>query len=1088
MAEKLIPTLIEQELKESYLDYSMSVIVGRALPDVRDGLKPVHRRILYAMHLAGLYHDKKFVKCARIVGDVLGKYHPHGDTSVYDALVRLGQPWSLRYTLINGQGNFGSVDGDPPAAMRYTEAKLQKISKELLQDIEKETVNFVPNFDDSTEEPVVLPSKIPNLLINGSSGIAVGMATNIPPHNVNEICDAAIAIIDNPELSFEELCNLVKGPDFPTSAEILGVGGIKLAYKTGRGRIIVRSKCEVEDSKIIVTEIPYQLNKSLLLEQIAKLVKDKIIDGISDLRDESDRNGMRIVIELKKGSNSDVVLNQLFKHSSLQTSFGVNIVGLVNGEPRQLTLRDCLDEYIKHRKEVVIRRTKFDLKKAEEREHILQGLLIALNSIDDIIALIKGSKDVSEARQGLISKYILTEIQSNAILDMKLSRLAALERQKILDEHKELLNFIREMKEILASEARIFSIIKDELIDVKNNYGDERKTNILQGDFDEGINVEDLVEDEEVVVTFTHSGYIKRQPISVYKSQKRGGRGIKGAETKNDDDFVEHLFVARNHNYILFFTDSGVVHWLKTYQIPEAGRYARGSALVNLISLGNNENITSMVPVQEFKENYYLVMATKKGIIKKTSLNEYSRPRQGGIIGINLREDDKLIDVKLTDGNKQLILATRDGRAVRFKESDVKAVGRNSIGVRGINIKKSDVIGMAVVDSPYLLTVTDKGYGKRSLVEDYRLINRGGSGVTNIKITEKNGFVVSIKVVNENDDLMLISKSGVVIRTPVKGISVIGRNTQGVRVMNLDEGDKLSTVAKIIHEDEDPEIKQEEFVPKDDQGSGDNNYEIDDPSETIEGYPVEVAKEELEKENLEVIEDREELVGDTKQEVKEENPEVNIIYFVHGTTIDNEKGFSSGWSDVELSELGIKQSIELKDKINIKNFDVVFCSDLKRAVDSARLTFGESVPIILDSRLRECNYGDYNSKPSEVVELLQEENIEKPFPNGESYDDVKIRIANFLDFLKKDYSGKNVAIVAHKAPQLALDVLVKHKTWQQAFAEDWRLKEPEAWQPGWYYKIYSNKTITKDETKNDNFSDGSEEQKRPKQDFTLDGY
>ncbi|MBI2148325.1 DNA gyrase subunit A [Candidatus Woesearchaeota archaeon] len=834
MAEENIKiTVIEDQLKEAYLDYSMSVIVGRALPDVRDGLKPVHRRVLFSMNEIGLQHNKPFKKCARIVGDTLGKYHPHGDISVYDALIRMAQDFSLRYPLVKGQGNVGSVDGDNPAAMRYVEAKLSKLAEEILADIDKETVDFVPNFDGSLKEPLVLPSKIPNLLINGSSGIAVGMATNIPPHNISEVCDAMIFLIDNLEINDSQLMNFVKGPDFPTGAQILGTTGIKQAYKTGRGKIIIRAKCELENGTIIIKEIPYQANKSLLIEQIAELVKDKIVEGISDIRDESDREGMRIVIEIKKGFDSNIILNQLYKHSQLQTTFGIINLALVNGEPKVLSLKDMCVEFIKHRKEVVIRRTKYELRKAEERDHILQGLLIALKSIDEIVKLIKNSKDVENARNDLIKNYILTEIQANAILDMKLSKLAALEQQKILDEHNELLKFIAEMKDILASEIRIYSIVKNELIEIKNNYSDKRRTEIIESG-EENIETEDLIEKQEVVVTITHSGYIKRISLDNYRAQRRGGKGVIGAETKGDEDFVEHLFVANTHSYILFFTDKGVVHWLKTYQIPEAGRYARGNALINLVKLNQGEKITSMVAVDEFKENNYLVMSTKKGIIKKTSLVEYSRPRQGGIIGINLRYDDKLIDVKMTDGTKQLIIATKDGRAVRFKESDVNVVARNSIGVRGINVRGSEVVGMEIVNVPYLLTVTEKGYGKRSDVNDYRLIKRGGSGVTNIKITEKNGNVAGIKVVGENDEIMLISKNGIIIRTPVSGISVIGRNTQGVRIINLDEGDSLATVARIINEETDLE-KKEEYKPSeetivDSNGEAliENNTEIRD--------------------------------------------------------------------------------------------------------------------------------------------------------------------------------------------------------------------------------------------------------------------
>ncbi len=913
MTEKIIPTLIEKEMKESYLDYAMSVIVGRALPDIRDGLKPVHRRILYAMHDLGMHSTKEFKKCARIVGEILGKYHPHGDISVYDALVRLAQDFSLRYPLVKGQGNFGSVDADPAAAMRYTEAKLAKIADEMLNDIDKETVDFTPNFDGTTNEPLVLPAKLPNLLVNGSSGIAVGMATNIPPHNIQEIVDAVISLIENPELSIEELLNIVKGPDFPTGGQIIGVSGIKQAYKTGRGRIVLRSKHKLEPRKIIITEIPYQLNKSLLLEEIAKQVKEKVVEGISDLRDESDRDGMRIVIELKKDMNPETVLNQLYRHSQLQTSFGINIIALVDGSPKQLYLKACLDEYIKHRKEVVTRRTKFELKRAEERDHILQGLLIALKSIDDIVSLIKKSKDVAEAREGLITNYTLTEIQANAILDMKLSKLAALEQQKLLDEHNELIKFISKMREILASEKRIFEIIKDELIALKNEYSDKRRTEILN-DEEEIVETEDLIEKKDVVITVTHSGYIKKQLLETYKLQKRGGRGVIGAETKDDNDFIEHLFVANTHSYILIFTDSGVVHWLRTHQIDESSRYAKGTAIINLIKLNENEKVTSMVAVDKFTEDHYLVMCTKKGIVKKTSLVEYSRPRQGGIIGINLRDNDKLVDVKLTDNTRQLIIATKDGRAVRFKESDVKSVGRNSIGVRGINVKTSEVIGMEIANAPYLLTVTENGYGKRSEVNDYRLISRGGSGVTNIKITEKNGSVSGIKIVNEYDEIMLISNNGVIIRTPIKGISVIGRNTQGVKIINLEDNDQLSTVARIINEEIDLEDK-EEFKPEDVsddtniviEGNGEDNslenkVEPDletevilenNNSETIDANvdPVEVMKEELKTENIEVVEDREEeiknievkeienedLTGDEDETLEENNVDNNEL-------------------------------------------------------------------------------------------------------------------------------------------------------------------------------------------------------------------
>jgi len=811
MSNNIQVKLIEEEMKSSYIDYSMSVIVGRALPDIRDGLKPVHRRILFSMYGMGLFNNKPFVKSARIVGECF-KYHPHGDAAIYDSLVRMAQDFSLRYELIKGHGNFGTKDFIEPAQMRYTEAKLSKIAEELLEDIEKETVDFIPNFDGSLKEPVVLPSKIPNLLINGSSGIAVGMATNIPPHNINEICELATQLIDNPELEYSQIFNIVKGPDFPTGGQIIGTSGIRNAYRTGRGKIIIRSKTTIEDNKIIINEIPYQVNKSTLIEQIADQVKEKIIEGITDIRDESDKEGIRISIELRKNSNHEVILNQLYKNSQLQISFGIINLALVNGEPKILNIKDTIQEFIKHRKEVVTRRTKYDLRKAEERDHILQGLLIALNSIDEIIKLIKSSENIETARQRLTAGYTLSEIQANAILEMKLSKLAALEQQKIINEHEELLKFIIEMKEILASETRIYKIIRDELIEIKNKYSDERRTEIIETE-EEQIETEDLIENEKAVITITHSGYAKRVSLDEYRAQKRGGKGVIGTETKDDTDFVEHLFVTETKDYLLLFTDRGNIQWLKAYQIPEAGRYAKGTAIVNLIKLEKDEKLASIVSVKEFTKDKYLLMATKNGVIKKTSLEEYSRPRQGGIIAINLRDNDKLIGVKITDGTKQLILATKDGRASRFRESDVSVVGRNSIGVKGINIRNSEVIGFEVIDCPYLLTITEKGYGKRTNVEEYRLINRGGSGVTNIKITEKNGVVAGIKIINEQDELMIITKSGIIIRTPVKGISVIGRNTQGVRMMNIENGDSVGTITRIIGENEDIEKIKEEYKP-----------------------------------------------------------------------------------------------------------------------------------------------------------------------------------------------------------------------------------------------------------------------------------
>ncbi len=796
MEQKIIPALIEEEMKDSYLDYSMSVIVGRALPDVKDGLKPVHRRILYAMHKVGLDHSGKFVKSARVVGDVLGKYHPHGDQSVYDALVRMAQSWALRYPLVWGQGNFGSVDGDPPAAMRYTESKLKKVASELLVDIEKNTVDFVPNYDGSTKEPVVLPGKLPNLLVNGSSGIAVGMATNIPPHNVNEVCDAAIALIDNPEASFEDLMNCVKGPDFPTGGTLCGTTGVKLAYKNGKGKAVIRSKSNVEGNKIIVTEIPYQVNKSLLLENIARLVRDKVVEGISDLRDESDRKGMRIVITLKKDATPEVILNQLYKHSNLQTSFGINVIALVDGEPKQLSLRDCLECYLKHRFEVVTRRCKFELEKAEKRAHILEGLKIALSNIDAIVKLIKASKSVEEARNGLMSNFELSEVQSQAILEMKLSKLTSLETDKINEEYDSLLKLIKELKEILGDPNRINQIIKDQLLDLKTVYGDERRT-IISGEEVEEIDMEDLIDEEEVVITLTNAGYVKRVPLDTYRAQRRGGKGLVGTGTR-DEDFVTDLFICNSHSYLLCFTDTGIVHWLKGYNVPEGSRYSKGAAIVNLLKLSRSNKVTAVIPVREFVQDKYLVLVTKKGVVKKTSLAAYSKPRQGGVKGVELREGDALVSAFITDGDQEIVIATRDGRAVRFNEKDVRSVGRNSIGVRGINIKKSEVIGAGLATDKYVLTITDKGYGKRTKVSDYRLINRGGSGVINIKCTPKNGKVAGIMIVGDEDELMFITKKGVVIRTPVKGISVIGRNTQGLRLMRLSEGDEVVSVARII--------------------------------------------------------------------------------------------------------------------------------------------------------------------------------------------------------------------------------------------------------------------------------------------------
>ncbi len=803
--ESIIPVKIEEEMKRSYIDYAMSVIVGRALPDVRDGLKPVHRRILYAMHEMGMSSDKPYKKCARIVGEVLGKYHPHGDLAVYDALVRMAQDFSMRYSLIDGQGNFGSVDGDAPAAMRYTEARLAKIAEEMLADIEKETVDFVPNFDESLKEPCVLPAKLPNLLLNGSSGIAVGMATNVPPHNLCEVVDALVKLIDNNNATLEELMQAIKGPDFPTGGVILGTRGIKEAYETGRGSIRIRARASIEKKKdkqrIVVTEIPYMVNKARLIESIADLVREKKIEGISDLRDESDREGMRIVIELRSSATPEIVLNQLYKHTQLESAFGIINLALVDGEPRELSLRSILQEYVKHRKSVVTRRTHFELNKAQKRAHILEGLLIALQSIDAVIKLIKGSKDVETAREGLIQNFRLTKEQAQAILDMRLQRLTALERDKIQKEHEELLKLIERLKEILASEQKILEVIKKELLELKEKFGDARRTEILEEA--EELRMEDLIAEEDVVVTITHSGYIKRIPVAAYRMQQRGGKGVVGMETK-EEDAVADLFVASTHDYMLFFSNRGRVYWLKVYEIPQAGRYSKGKAIVNLLQLGEREKITACIPVREFEESRFLFMTTRNGTVKKTPLSAFSNPRRGGIIALTLEEGDALVGVALTDGNRDVILATKQGKAIRFSEQEVRAMGRAAQGVIGIRMKGEDeVVGMEVVrEEVTLLAVTENGYGKRTAIEEYTPHGRGGQGMINIITSERNGGVVGIAEVAGQDEVMLTTQKGVVIRMPVSGISVQGRNTQGVRLMKLDEGDKVVAVAKVVKEEE----------------------------------------------------------------------------------------------------------------------------------------------------------------------------------------------------------------------------------------------------------------------------------------------
>ena len=816
--QRIVTKLIEDEMKTSYLDYAMSVIVGRALPDVRDGLKPVHRRILYAMHQLRMLHNKPFKKSARIVGEVLGKYHPHGDTAVYDSLVRMAQDFSLRYMLIDGQGNFGSIDGDNPAAMRYTEARLKKISEDMLQDIERETVDFIPNFDGSLKEPSVLPAKLPNLLVNGSSGIAVGMATNIPPHNIREVCSGVIDLINNPEITVQELMNSIPGPDFPTGGIICGTSGIFHAYSKGRGKIRIKARYEIEEKKdrqsIIINEIPYMVNKAELVIQIANLVKDKRVIGISDLRDESDREGMRIVIELKRDANPDIVINQLLKHSRLKVTFGIIMLALDKNEPKVLTLKQVIEKFVDHRKEVIRRKTQFDLTNAEKRAHILEGLIIALNDIDKAVKLIRASKSVEEARQSLISEFKLSEEQSQAILEMRLQKLTSLEQEKIKEEHDNLMKLIEELKSILASVQRILDIIKSELEDIKENYGDDRRTEITHED-DEDIDMEDLIDDEKMVVTVTHSGYIKRLPLDTYKQQHRGGKGIIGTETK-EGDFVEHIFVASTHSQILFFTNKGKVYWIKVYKLPEGSRHSKGSAIVNLLNLEENEQITTFIPVKEFDNEHYLLMATRKGIVKKTNLIAYSKPRAGGIKAIIFDEGDDLVNVVKTSGQNEVIISTKNGQAVRFHEKDVRAVGRTSRGSRGARLKPGDeIIALVKIEeNKTLFTITENGYGKRTKVSDYRLIKRGGSGVRNIICNERNGKVISVRSVVDEDELMFVSKSGIIIRIPARDITVIGRSTQGVRVMKLKDNDRVVSAASITAESlkEDEKEEPEEVI------------------------------------------------------------------------------------------------------------------------------------------------------------------------------------------------------------------------------------------------------------------------------------
>jgi len=806
--ERIVPVNIEEEMRNSYLDYSMSVIISRALPDVRDGLKPVHRRVLTAMNDLSLTHTRPYRKSAKVTGDVNGNYHPHGTAAIYDTMVRMAQDFSLRYPIVDGQGNFGSVDGDPAAAERYTEVRMTPFAEELLADIDKETVDFGPNYDESRMMPLVLPSRVPNLLVNGAAGIAVGMATNIPPHNIGEIADACIALLEDPQTPDAALLTHVKGPDFPTRGIVLGRAGIQEAYTTGRGRVIVRARTHVEEMKgdreaIILTEIPYQVNKAQLIERIAELVKDGVIADIADIRDESDREGMRVVVILKRDADTRVVENLLFKHTQMQITFGIIMLALVNNRPEVLTLRQLMGHWLAHREDVVVRRTRYDLRKAEERAHILEGLRIALDHIDEIVELIRASADVDTARAGLMNRFGLTEKQSQAILDMRLQRLTGLERQKIEDEYQELLKLIAELKAILADRGKVIAIIKQELVEIKERYGDERRTEII----DHGpiaFNAEDLIADEDMVITISHNGYVKRLALDSYRQQRRGGRGGTGIKMR-DEDFVEHIFIASTHSYILFFTDHGRVHWVKVHEIPQAGRAARGKAIVNLLGLSEGERVTGRVAVSEFRDDQYLVTATRRGMIKKTNLSMYSRPRRGGIVAMTLRGEDTLIAAAITTGDNDVVLAKRNGRAIRFHEGDVRPMGRTAAGVIGTRLEGDDyVVGMVIVEKDAtLLTVTENGYGKRSPLEDYAVKHRGGKGIINVKTTARNGKVVAIKEVRDSDQMMLITKNGIVIRCPIAQVSVIGRNTQGVRLINLEENDRVVDVAHLITEEED---------------------------------------------------------------------------------------------------------------------------------------------------------------------------------------------------------------------------------------------------------------------------------------------
>jgi len=829
--EKLIPINIEDEMKSAYIDYSMSVIVSRALPDVRDGLKPVHRRVLFGMHELGIRATGSHKKSARIVGEVLGKYHPHGDTSVYDAMVRMAQEWSLRYMLVDGQGNFGSVDGDSPAAMRYTEARMRKIAEDMLADIDKETVDFRLNFDDTLEEPTVLPTRVPNLLVNGASGIAVGMATNMPPHNLSEVIDGTIAYIENNDIEIDELITHIKAPDFPTGGTIYGYDGVREAFKTGRGRVMVRAKSTLEEVNgkegIIVTEIPYQVNKADMIKKTADLINDRKIEGISTIRDESDRNGMRIVYILKRDAIPNIVLNTLYKHTALQSSFSVNNIALVKGRPEMLNLKDIIFHFVEHRHEVVVRRTQYELRKAEERAHILEGLIIASDNIDEVIALIRSSNNAEEARAKLIERFKLSEIQAKAIVEMRLRQLTGLEQDKLRAEYDEILKTIEDLKDILNNKGRRMTVITDELLQIKEKYGDARRSVIEYAGGD--LSIEDMIPDEQVVITISHAGYIKRTSLNEYKTQNRGGVGQKGSTTRSED-FLEYLFTGTNHQYMLFFTQKGKCFWMRVYEIPEGSKTSKGRAIQNLINIEPGDNVKAFICTQDLKDeeyinNHFVIMATKKGQVKKTSLEQYSRPRVNGINAITIREDDELLEAKLTTGNSQVMLAIKSGKAIRFEESKTRPMGRNASGVRGITLAddNDEVVGMIAVDEwdADVLVVSENGYGKRSKLEDYRITNRGGKGVKTISVTEKTGNLVAIKNVTDKDDLMIINKSGLAIRMSIENLRVMGRATQGVKLINLKGGDAIAAVAKVMQTEEIVENLDEAEAP-------DSNDEVSD--------------------------------------------------------------------------------------------------------------------------------------------------------------------------------------------------------------------------------------------------------------------